>query len=209
MHPPQGKISRLPHHIREHTHVRLRDGEKGGQIVAWLNSSPEVKAVLAAAFGGRPITEPNLSEWKKRNHPEWLLQQAARAQADRFIAESRQFAQAGQGALTEHLATVVAARYALATLQLPDCTDPELHMQTLRALCRDVASLRRGDHNAQWLRLSRDRMALDAFSAPSPNANPANNPAELKASWTKSSVILSSAISTVKSSVQPSLKIGR
>jgi hypothetical protein len=158
--PPQGKISRLPHHLREQIHLRLRDGQKGGQIVAWLNSSPEVRQVLATAFAGHSITQPNLSEWKKRHHPAWLLQQDALAQAGRFLAESREIAQAGQGALTDHLATFVAARYALAIRELHGDADGSEQWNRLRALCHDVAGLRRNDQRAEWLRINRERLQM-------------------------------------------------
>ena len=49
-----GKISRLPHHVREQVHTRLRDGLPGKHIVAWLNSIPEVRRVLAAIRGENP-----------------------------------------------------------------------------------------------------------------------------------------------------------
>jgi hypothetical protein len=165
---PNGKISRLPHHIREEINSRLRDRQPGKPIVAWLNSLPEVKEVLSVSFGGRPIDEGNLSEWKKRHHPAWLLQQAAFAQTAHFLAESRQLAQAGQGALTDHLATFVAARYALATRQLSDQVEESEHWKLLRALCHDVVRLRRGDHLAESLRLQRQLLQMRQHNNPFP-----------------------------------------
>ena len=168
-----GKISRLPHHIRETVHARLRDGEQGRQIVAWLNSLDEVKQVLAAAFGGRPVSEANLTQWKKRSHPSWLLWEDALAQAPRLLEQSRQVSEAGQGQITDHLATVVAASYALAAQSLGDQVDETHHWKFLRALCRDVASLRRGDHSAQWLVLQRLQLGGPLPSLPFPKANDA------------------------------------
>ena len=57
-----GKIARLPHMVREELNRRIRDGEEGKKLVAWLNGLPKVKAVVAAEFGGKPISEQNLSE---------------------------------------------------------------------------------------------------------------------------------------------------
>src|ERR1035438_7957478 len=48
-----GKIARLPREIREQLNHRLQDGEIGKRLVDWLNSLPEVKAVLAGEFNGR------------------------------------------------------------------------------------------------------------------------------------------------------------
>ncbi|MGD1086707.1 MAG: hypothetical protein ABSA47_18370 [Verrucomicrobiota bacterium] len=153
-----GKISRLPHHIREQVHTRLRDGQPGKHIVAWLNSIPEVHQVLAASFAGRPISEANLTQWKKRAHRDWLLEQAALGESSRFVSESRQLAQAGQGAITDHLAVFVAARYAVARQRLS--AEERLQWKFLRAFCHDVVSLRRGDHSLQRMRLQRDQMGL-------------------------------------------------
>ncbi|MGD1083780.1 MAG: hypothetical protein ABSA47_03405 [Verrucomicrobiota bacterium] len=155
-----GKISRLPHHIRETVHARLRDGEQGRQIVAWLNSLPEVQQVLAASFGGRPITQSNLSEWKKRSHRDWLLHQDAMANLPGLVAQSRELSQAGQGRITDHLVTVLAGHYAVATLMMRGDTDAARKWKRLRALCQDVSALRRGDQAAERMRLQRLEMTL-------------------------------------------------
>ena len=55
-----GKIARLPREIRQTLNLRLREGDNGHILVAWLNSLPEVQAILAAQFGGAPIREQNL-----------------------------------------------------------------------------------------------------------------------------------------------------
>ncbi|MGD1084415.1 MAG: hypothetical protein ABSA47_06635 [Verrucomicrobiota bacterium] len=163
---PHGKISRLPHHIREQVHSRLRDHQTGANIIAWLNSLPEVNLVLDASFGGSPLTERNLSSWKQRAHRAWLIEQSALAEASRFVAQSRELAQAGQGTVTDHLASFVAARYAVATRRLGDDVDEGEHMKRLRTLCRDVVDLRRRDQYAEWLRLQRQRLELSHPSTP-------------------------------------------
>jgi hypothetical protein len=155
-----GKIARLPHHIREQIHLRLRDGQRAKPILAWLNSIPEVREVLASSYGGRPIDDGNLSEWKKRSHRLWLVEQAALAEASRFMAECRQLAQAGEGTITDNLNIFVAAQYALATQQSGGEADPEAAWKRLRALCHDVVELRRGDQLAERLRLQRETLAL-------------------------------------------------
>jgi hypothetical protein len=69
-----GKIARLPHSIREQLNLKLHDGIPAKSILPWLNSLPEVKAILAADFDNRPISKQNLSEWKHGGHRDWLLQ---------------------------------------------------------------------------------------------------------------------------------------
>ena len=68
-----GKIARLPREIREQLNQRLEDGEPGNRLVAWLNELPEVKALLAAEFGGAAIKEQNLSNWKQGGFRDWRM----------------------------------------------------------------------------------------------------------------------------------------
>ena len=166
---PHGKIARLPHHIREQIHSRLRQGERAKPILAWLNSLPEVQQILAASFGSRPIDDGNLSEWKQRSHRLWLIEQTALTEVSRFLSDSRSSAQAGQGAVTDSLATFLSAQYAVAARMLGDDASEVEHWKLLRALCHDVVGLRRGDHNAQRLRLQQQRLAL---RQPTPPATP-------------------------------------
>jgi len=56
--------------------------------VAWLNSLPEVQAVLARDFEGKAIREQNLSEWRKGGYRDWQaksewLQMVQRMQTQR------------------------------------------------------------------------------------------------------------------------------
>ena len=83
-----GKIARLPYAIRETLNERLRNGEQGTKLVRWLNRQPEVKEVLAEEFGGRPINEQNLTEWKQGGYKDWLRHQEARAWVRRLAEES-------------------------------------------------------------------------------------------------------------------------
>jgi hypothetical protein len=175
---PNGKIARLPHLIRQELHRRLRDGEKGRRIVLWLNSIPEVRQVVAAEFGGRPVNENNLSQWKKRSHRLWLLQQAALSESNQLMAQSRQLAQAGEGATTDHLASFVATEYALARNMLGDDQDERAQWKLLRSFCYDVVGLRRGDHSAERLRLQRQFLALRPPNLPSPDPYEPHEPHE-------------------------------
>jgi len=84
-----GKIARLPGDIRSQLNSRLQDGAEGRQIVRWLNSLPQVKEVLAENFDGHPISEQNLSDWRRGGYEEWLARQDILAQAAE-LADHRQ-----------------------------------------------------------------------------------------------------------------------
>ena len=59
-----GKIARRPKAVRHEVHCRLSEGEPGASLVEWLNERDDVKKVLAARFGGWPVSEQTLSGWR-------------------------------------------------------------------------------------------------------------------------------------------------
>jgi hypothetical protein len=69
-----GKIAKLPDHIREELNTRLRKGETQVRLAIWLNGLPEVQAVITEHFGGKPIRQQNLVEWKQHSYKQWLAQ---------------------------------------------------------------------------------------------------------------------------------------
>src|SRR5260370_42418761 len=85
-----GKIGRLPLDIREQLNRRLQDGEIGKELVVWLNSVPEVQAVLKAEIGERPGNEPNLSDWRTGGYEDWLVHQETMGQIKQVVAHAKE-----------------------------------------------------------------------------------------------------------------------
>src|SRR5208337_3372429 len=155
----RGKIARLPHQIREQLNVRMRNAEKAKPLLQWLNSLPEVQAVLAAQFGGVPILEQNLSQYRKRRYRDWLNQQEALVQVQPLVNQSPESEPATLGKLSDRLASFLLTRYAVATARLrQNGADPEKEWRLLRQFCHDLVALRRGDHQAEGLRLEQARL---------------------------------------------------
>ena len=102
-HSPTGKISRLPHQIREEIHSRLRNGNRNKQILRLPQRHPRSSTTgrrricRPFSFPGQPLP------MEETPHPAWLLQQAALSQASRFLSQSRQLAQAGDGTVTDRI----------------------------------------------------------------------------------------------------------
>lgn len=69
-----GKIACLPRELRDELNRRIRDGEKGSRLIAWLNGLPEVRAILDRDFGGRPINTVNFTKWRTGGYRDWDLQ---------------------------------------------------------------------------------------------------------------------------------------
>lgn len=154
-----GKIARLAREIRDELNRRLQDGEPGVRLVAWLNSLPDTQRVLASDFKGREINEQNLSEWKAGGYQDWLARQEVLAQSRELAADANEITAATDGRLTDHLATVLAARYAGALAGWNGEVTEEFRrkLRALRGLCQDIVELRRGDHSGARLNLERER----------------------------------------------------
>jgi hypothetical protein len=154
-----GKIARLPKAVRDELNRRLSDGEPGKELVAWLNSLPEVRSVVAVEFDGRPVREQNLSEWKQGGYGEWLRQQEALELVRSLSEEAQEMKAAADEPLTEKLGLWLVARYAVATRKLAGKdNDGEIDWPRLRELCQDVVALRRGDHSAVRLKIEQERL---------------------------------------------------
>lgn len=155
-----GKIARLPREIRAELNRRLQDGEPGGPLLAWLNGLPAVTQVLARDFAGCVISKQNLCEWRTGGFAEWQARQEALGQARELAADATELAAATDGRLTDHLATVLAARYAAALVGWNGEVSEDLRrrLRTLRGLCQDIVELRRGDHSGARLSIERERL---------------------------------------------------
>ncbi len=162
-----GKITRLPHEVREQLNRRMKDGEEGKGLIEWLNGLPEVRAVLAEEFDGQPIGPNNLSQYRKRGFWEWVNQQEALAEARRLACDAGEVEQAVPGALSDRFATWIAARYAVAAAKLGRSeSDAKEDWQLLRELCHDMVNLRRGDHYARQLGIEEKRMVRSGGQSP-------------------------------------------
>ena len=153
----RGKIARLPKAVRDELNRRIENGEPGRPLVAWLNGLPEVQAVLAADFGGKPVREQNLSEWKQGGYRDWVTQQEALELAARLGEDAAELGAADRPPLTDTLALWLAARYAVATRQVTGAEGAE-GWRRLREFCADIVELRRGDHSGARLKIERERL---------------------------------------------------
>ena len=158
-----GKIARLPPAIRKQLNCRLQAGEVGKDLIVWLNSLPEAQAVLKRKFSARPISEQNLSEWKQGGYVEWERHEESFALVEQLTDEAGDLTvAANDGAVSDRLATVVAAELAALTrLMLAETTDPKERWQRLREMLPELARLRREDHKAARLLMEQERWEME------------------------------------------------
>ena len=166
-----GKIARLPSEVREELNIRLHDGEMGKELVAWLNSVPEVQATLKKYFNGHAVTEQNLSEWRTGGFEEWQRQQTS-AEFCRTLAENSAELQlesnggdsrpTGYRSLADRMAvilTVDAFQYRRSVMQAE--LNPKLRWEILKQLLEQVTKLRKDDHRQARLMLDQQRIAQE------------------------------------------------
>ena len=169
-----GKIARLPRAIRQTLNERLREGHNGRILVAWLNSLPEVQAILAAQFGGAKIRQQNLSEWRKGGYREWeqweraievavTLGKAEAQSAEEARTSTLGGSPAQQPPLVPSAASLslwLAREYAVATREIAESGDADRWM-LLKPMCAHLARLRRMDQQGARLRLAWQALAWE------------------------------------------------
>src|SRR5437868_5500207 len=146
------KISRFPRHIREELNQRLDRSEKQTRTLEWVNSLPEVQAVLKEEFGDEPVKKQNLTKWKKHGFRNWQLHQSALAFTNDTLPD--ELDPAALEKMSAKLIRFLQIRYAALAGSLPaPHEDPEAELARLAGLCTNLTALRRGDLSAQRLTL--------------------------------------------------------
>jgi hypothetical protein len=175
-----GKIARLPRHVRNELNQRLLDGESGTGLIQWLNELPEAKAALQRDFGGRPINDQNLSDWKQGGFRDWVAKTEAEELLDDTLAEGRECkrehdsrapASRRKGSrekaveiktVSDKVADWFFPHYvAAARGQMAAAQTPAGRWSVLRTICADLASLRRSDHYVERLRIWQEKLRLE------------------------------------------------
>jgi hypothetical protein len=160
-----GKIGRLPETIREQVNRRLADGEPSGTVLEWLNALPEARTVVAAQFGGVPISNVNLSRWRTGGYRDWHAARERRATVRELTdaavkngvaaaAEAKEY-----GAhLSTNVSRVVTADLAAAARDLMDnLSDPKERVEQLCEILETLGKQRRDEHRWAWLKLAQER----------------------------------------------------
>jgi hypothetical protein len=158
----KGKIARLPRHVREELNRRLDDGEQGVRLVDWLNGQKDVKLILDADFGGRPINEQNLTDWKQGGYLDWQQLQQSREWVLLMADEADQLADdSGLMPLSDRVSSMAALTLAKLLRELaPQAqTDHETRQDLFRAL-RELTRLRREDFKSACMH---DQFSLIAY----------------------------------------------
>jgi len=147
----RGKIARLPLRIRVELNRRIRDGQPGSEILAWINALPETSAVLSDQFEGVPVSPQNLSEWRDGGYVEWLDHQDKTDRIRSLAALSMDLAKASGGDISAGSAAIAGGRL----LSMIEAADED----QLTVLIDKVATLRSCEIAAGTLKLKGQRLA--------------------------------------------------
>lgn len=153
-----GKIARLSALLREQVNQRLLDGESGPKLLVWLNALQETVALLAEEFGGRAITEQNLSEWRSGGYAAWLAQQDAQRHAATFAAQAAALSTAGLSSEVVFQNLLALYAVALSSWSPVEGNPAQAFIESLRPLLKDVLALRKSEQNALRLALEREKL---------------------------------------------------
>jgi hypothetical protein len=147
--------------VRDELNQRLDDGEVGQELVAWLNALPEVQTALATHFGGRAITEQNLSVWKQGGFADWLRHQEARDWADRVMEASDDFETApAHTPLAEYVAVQVLMELVKQLEKAREIDDATEQRHAVLGVAQQVTQLRRADYQGERTQMERERLEM-------------------------------------------------
>ena len=149
----------MPKSIRDDLGRRIEDGEPGKELVKWLNGEPRVQEIVKKQFGGRAVTEQNLSEWKQGGHLEWLRHEETRSLVTRLTEQSDDLDEAADGMeISDRLDSILAAELAsLAEKLLEEVTDPKERWQRFQEVLREFRYFRHEGNNSRRNQLQRQR----------------------------------------------------
>lgn len=138
-----GKIARLPEKIRQELNHRLLNGARGRDMPAWLNEPPEVQQVLAQFFGGRPVTEHNISEWRAGGYQDWLRQEETKDRLRQMAKEYQDLGAArGQEFLDAGMRGMMAVEFSEAINQLYEM-EPDARWRRLQKISQEICRLQK------------------------------------------------------------------
>jgi hypothetical protein len=157
-----GKIARLPRHLRDRLNQALYDRYTAKSLCHALNQLPEVKALMAQYFDGRPLRPQNLSEWKQGGYRDWLRHRELLEQKRELNADAKDLSDTAHG--------LAGSLFGLLTL---DYTDLLMHGDTqtpgefearrkkLSLVSQDIARLHRCDLHARRVQVQEAKSQRD------------------------------------------------
>lgn len=148
---PRSKIASLPARVREELCQRLHDGQRGPEILPWLNSLPEVQRVLDEQWGEQPVDAHNLSAWRTTGFKDWREKRERADEMKILSGYALKMAEAAGTNVSEGAAAVAGGRI----LELLEAAQGE----DLVALAIALAKMRDADAKLLNARVAKEGLA--------------------------------------------------
>jgi hypothetical protein len=138
----------------------LQNGERGKDLVPWLNSLPEVQAVLAAQFHGQPIGADNLTRWKQSGYRDWEEEQQTLQAVSTVFEQATDLRDLAKDGLTDRMTLLLTAKMAMEIKRLNSEPDAEKKSKIWRELIGSLVLLRRGDLQGERILVEREKLGF-------------------------------------------------
>ena len=149
-----GKIARCPEPIRSEVCQRLHQGQLGPQILPWLNSQPQVEAMLQEFFAGATVNAQNLSDWRTGGFQDWLDHQSRSYRTKELATRAVELTRANGGRIAEGAAAIVSGKL----LELMESVDGTMDLEQLGDVVNNLASLRSSEIAQQRADTDREKL---------------------------------------------------
>lgn len=180
----RSKIGRLPFAVRNELNERIRDGEGGPAILAWINAEKATRRVLKELKQGE-VNAQNLTDWRSSGYRDWLEDQE-RADRIRRLAEASSAIAAAAGGNAAGVGCNIATAKIMDILEE---TDPE----KVADLAKALVQLRAGENAAQKVALAEEKNAIQKEQLSLSRAKFERDTARLFIKWAQNKDALSIA----------------
>jgi hypothetical protein len=157
-----GKIARLPRALRDRINLALYHRTPAKDLARALNQMPEVKAVLAQYFNGRPLKQQNINEWKQGGYRDWLHHRQILEQQRELAADAKDLSDTASG-LPDSLFGLLTLNYADLMMNRESQTPEEFEKKRkeLSLVSQDISRMHRCHINARRVEVQEARLERD------------------------------------------------
>jgi hypothetical protein len=116
-----------------------------------------VKEIISSEFGGIPISDHNLSQWRHNGYKNWVWRREAQA----LVSESAKSPTSADSLPLHQMSDWLSVRYLLAVRKVVENQAAAAdHFKVLHNFCRDLVAIRRQDHAVARLKFDLKRLSL-------------------------------------------------
>jgi hypothetical protein len=157
-----GKIARLPRALRDRINLALYNRCTAKDLCRALNQMPEVQAVMAQYFNGKPLRQQNISEWKQGGYRDWLHHRQLLEQQRELAADAKDLAGTADG-VADSLFGILTLDYARLLMNRDKETAEEFETKRkeLSLVSHDIARMHRCHINTRRVEVQETRLERD------------------------------------------------